>query len=1056
MTRYLRAVLAAGVALAISAAAAAAQQAARVSGRVTGDNGAILPLASVSIETLHLGANTDEAGQYSFVVPAGRIPSGPVTLTVRRVGYAPQSVTVSLAQGASVEKDFVLTALPNVLNTVVVSALGVQVQKSELGTAQQQVTARQLNETHDNNVLNALAGKVSGVTITGSGTQGGSTAILIRGANSISGSSMPLFVVDGVPVSTADQGGMVGGAGMLAGHFDFGSAIDDLNPDDIASLTVLKGPNAAALYGSRAANGVILITTRKGNATGGTMRTSFTSTYTFDTPSILPKFQNLYGQGSAGQFSWVDGKGDGVQDGNDQSYGPRFEGQIINQFTCPAGCPWVAHPNNVYSFFQTGGTFDNDISFSGGTDRSSARLSLGSDQEKGYIPNNSFRKLTAGLSGQLQVSPKLTATANLSYVNNQALNRPGVGYQGGVLEGLDVWFGRQVDMNALKNEFYQSNGQLFNWNYNYHNNPYWVAYDNPEQDTRDRLIGDVSLTYDLTDWLKITGRTGSDIYNYNQSADYAAGNIECGQGNCVNPAYSGAFAFEQSSWNENNSELRATMNKDLGSRFELSALAGVNRRFSTFRDATQSTTGISVPWIYNVSNAAIAPSLGQNTQNLQVNSVYGSASLTYDDWWTVEGTARNDWSSTLPAGHNSYFYPSVNTSIVLTNLFPSWQSSWLSYAKIRGAVAQVGADASPYELATTYSGNSNKFAGQPLFSINSTIANPDLKPEITQSGEGGLELGFFNNRLSLDMSYYRKSTRNQIINLTLAPTTGFQYKAINAGKIVNAGFEAQANVTPVKSHNFEWDATFNYSTNASKVVTLAPGLQTIVLNSTWGQNVEARVGQPYGTLYGNTFLRDANGNLLTSGGYPQIGPRAVLGNVNPIWIGSWNNTFRWKNWTLSDLLDYHVGGSIFSVTNMFGQYTGVLASTIVGRQVDWNNPGIVVKGIDQATGQPNTTNVTSENYFQSLFEINQAFIYSATYLKLRELRLGYDFPSSLAHHLWSQSINVALVGRNLLTSKKIPNVDPELAYSQNTSGLGMEFANLPSTLSWGVNVRIVP
>ncbi|HVB31942.1 MAG TPA: SusC/RagA family TonB-linked outer membrane protein [Gemmatimonadaceae bacterium] len=1046
MRSLLRTLLTATAGLALCAASASAQGAARITGRVTSDNGAPLPLASVSIPSLGIGAYTDDGGLYSIQVPGARVPSGSVAVTVRRVGYSPKTVQVTLAAGGSVEQDFVLTTLPNVLSGVVVTALGVQMEKSQLGTAQQQVSSGVLNSTHDANVVNELAGKVAGVTITGSGTQGGSSNITIRGSNSIGGNNTPLFIVDGVPVSTADRGGSVNGA------YDFGSAINDLNPDDIASVTVLKGPNAAALYGSRAANGVILITTKTGSASGGKVNTSYTSSYSFDTPSITPTFQNLYGQGAGGQFSFVDGQGGGIQDGNDQSFGPRLDGRIIDQFTCPTGCPWVAHPNNVSSFFQTGGTFDNNLSFSGGTDRASARVSVGTDDSKGYIPNNSFQKFSAALSGQLQVSSRLSTSASLNYINNQALNRPGTGYNVGILEGLYVWFGRQVDMNALRHEFYQPNGSLYNWNYNYHNNPFWIQYDNPEHDVRNRMIGNVSATYKLTDWLDVTARTGSDIYNYNQSQEWAGGNL-----NFADPAYSGAFAFQQTGWNENNSEVLATLRKTMNSHLAVNVIAGANRRFSQYNYTSQSTAGISVPWIYNVSNAAITPTLNQNIQNLQVNSAYGSASFTWDDWWTVEGTARNDWSSTLPRGHNSYFYPSVNTSLVLTNMIPSLKSSFLSYFKLRGSVAQVGADASPYQLATTYSGSSAKFSGLPLYSISSTISNPTLKPEITQSGEAGVELGLFDDRASLDMSYYRKATRNQIINLTLAPTTGFANKSINAGKIVNAGFEAQLNVTPIQTNNFQWNATFNYSTNANKVVSLYPGLTTIVLNSSWYQNVEARVGQPYGTLFGYTFLRDsATHKLITLNGLPQIGPRKVLGNVNPLWIGSWNNEFKYKRWTLSGLLDYHVGGSIFSVTNMFGQYTGVLASTIKGREVDWNKPGVVVQGIDGNTGQPNTVNRTAEDYYQSLFAINEAFIYSATYLKLRELRLGYDLTPNQAHRFWAQSVNIAFVGRNLLASKKIPNVDPEFAYASSTAGLGMEFANLPNTLSWGFNVRIVP
>lgn len=1030
--------------LVLCAGTTLAQSGTRVHGRVTTSIGEPLPLASVTIRSLGVGANTDDQGNYSFTVSGAQMPSGAVAIEARRVGYAPKTVTVTLTAD-NMTQDFVLTALPNVLTGVVVTALGIEKEKSQLGTAQQEVTGDALNTTHDANIINELAGKVAGVQITGSGTQGGSSAITIRGSNSISGNSSPLFILDGVPLSNTDH------AGSVNGGYDFGSAISDIDPNDIASVSVLKGPNAAALYGSRAANGVILITSKKGNANGGQMHMTYSTSYSFDTPSIIPTFQNLYGQGSGGQFSWVDGQGGGVQDGNDQSFGPRFNGQNIPQFTCPAGCPWVAHPNNVSSFFQTGGTFDNNVSFSGGTDRASARVSLGSNNQTGYIPNNTFHKFSAALSGQLQVSDRLSTSASLNYISNAAQDRPGTGYNVGILEGLDVWFGRQVDMTALKNEYYQPNGNLYNWNYNYHNNPYWLQYDNPERDNRDRTIGNVSATYKLTDWLNVTGRTGSDIYNYNQSQEYAAGNI-----NFANPSYSGGFTFQQSAWNENNSEVLATLNKSLTSRLALSAVAGANRRYSTFSQLSQATSGISVPGIYNVANAAITPTLQQNIQHLQVNSVYGSASFTLNDYWTVEGTARNDWSSTLPTGSNSYFYPSVNTSLVLTDMFPSLHSGFLSYAKIRGSVAQVGADANPYQLATTYNGSSNKFGGLPLFSISSNIANPALKPEITQSGEAGLDLGFLDNRISLDMSYYRKATRNQIINLTLAPTTGFASKSINAGKIMNAGFEAQANVTPIRTQNFEWDATFNYSQNANKVVSLYPGLKTIVLNGTWGQNVEARVGQPYGALYGNTYLRDASGNLVTDGGYPQIGPRAVLGNVNPIWVGSLNNSFTWHQWTLSGLLDYHVGGSIFSVTNMFGQYTGVLASSVAGREVNWDKPGVVVKGIDDVTGKPNTTNVTAETYYQSLFEINEAFIYSATYLKLREMRLGYDLTTRQARRLHTSAINIAFIGRNLLTSKKIPNVDPEFAYSTGTAGLGMEFANLPTTLSWGFNVRITP
>ncbi len=1043
MRSLLRTLFSAAAGLVVAATAASAQSPARITGRVATEGGAPLPMVSVSIGSLRAGAYTDDNGHYSIEIPASRLTGGAVVVTARRVGYAPKNATVTLTAGASVEQDFVLTQLPNELAGVVVTALGLEKEKSQLGTAQQQVSSDALNATHDANVVNELSGKVSGVTITGSGTQGGSTNIVIRGANSISGNNSPLFVVDGVPVSNNDRGGDPNGA------YDFGSAISDIDPNNIASVSVLKGPNAAALYGSRAANGVVLITTKKGTATDGKIQTTFSTSYTADTPSILPKYQNLYGQGSGGQFKFVDGAGGGIQDGNDQSYGPRLDGRIIDQFTCPQGCPWVAHPDNVKSFFNTGGTFTNNLAFSGGTDRASARVSVSTDNIKGYIPNNSFQKFAGGVSGQLQVSDRLSTSANVQYIKNQGLNRPGTGYNVGILEQF-IWFGRQVDMNALRN-YYDKNGNLFNWNYNYHNNPFWIQYENPEHDDRDRVIGQVSATYKLNDWINLTGRTGSDIYRMTISQDWAQGNL-----NFANPSYAGAFSLFNNTNNENNSELLLTARHSLGSHFGFNGTAGANRRFTTYQSNSQSTSGISVPGIYNVSNAAISPTLNQFLQKQQVNSVYGSASFTFNDWWTVEGTARNDWSSTLPAGNNSYFYPSVNTSIVLTDAIPALRSRVLTYAKLRGSVAQVGADATPYQLATTYNGSSNKFGSLPLYSISSTIANPTLKPEITKSGEVGLELGFFNDRASIDASYYRKATTNQIINLTLAPTTGFSTKAINAGKIANAGFEGLLNITPIRTAGgFEWNSTFNYATNASKVVTLYPGLQTIVLGSSWALNVEARQGQPYGTLYGYSFLRDSAGNLITDGGYPQFGPRKVLGNVNPKWVGGWNNEFKYKRATVSFLLDYHVGGSIFSVSNMFGQYSGVFASSLPGREIDWDKPGVVVKGIDDVTGKPNTINITAENYYQSLFEIHEPFIYDDTYLKLRELRVGYDLTPYWAHKFYAQSVNIAFVGRNLWTHTNVPNIDPEFSYSTGAFQ-GVEFAALPNAKSVGFNVRIVP
>jgi TonB-linked SusC/RagA family outer membrane protein len=1005
--------------------------------------------ASVSIPTLQIGAYSGEDGRFTFTVPAGKA-SGQVTLTARRVGYQPRSVTIELAPGKQIEQDLTLAAAPTQLEGVVVSALGLQKEKTQLGTAQQQLNTEELNTTQDPNVLNQLSGKVSGIQITGSGTQGGSTRIVIRGQSSLAGNNQPLIVVDGIPIFNDDRGGHPGGGGSQDGGIDFGSTIGDINPSDIASLTVLKGPNAAAIYGSRAANGAIIITTKGGKATDNKIATDFTTSMTWENPSRLPDYQNLYGQGAAGQFKFVNGAGKGIQDGNDQSFGPRLDGQPRDQFT-GKDMPWVAHPNNVKDFFNTGRTITSNLGVSGGTERTNARLSVGSQTVDGVVPNSSWNKLSGALAGQLKVGDRLTTSANISYIRNQGRNRPGVGYNTGILEQF-IWFGRQVDINALRN-YWDKDGNQFNWNYNYHNNPFWIQYENPESDQRNNLIVSATAQYQLTDWLNATLRSGTNSYNFSANQNYAAGNLNFG-----NPGYNGAFNQFQNQNTQNNTEFFVSANKGLTSRFTVNALVGANRRYEEYSSTNLYVDGIAIPKVYNVLNAAIAPTNAQFHSRRQVNSLYGTASFTFDDWWTVEGTARNDWSSTLPKGNNSYFYPSVNTSVVLTNALPSLKSDVLTYVKLRGSVARVGNDAEPYKLVDVYNGFSARFGSLQQFTRDTNIANPNLKPELTTAAEGGVELGFFNDRLTIDATYYTKTTKNQIINLTLSPTSGYKTKAINAGEIQNHGFEALVSATPVRTESgFQWTTTFNFAANRSKVVDLYGDLSTVVLGTTWAANVEARKGGPFGVIYGFPFARDEEtGELLTDGGYTYAADdRTVLGKVEPDWVGGWNNDFRYNRFSFGVLLDMRKGGSIYSVSNMFGEYAGVFANSLKGREVDWDNPGVVVKGIDVNTGLPNTTRITAEDYYQNLFQLHEAYVYDASWLKLREVRIGYDLPESLLSRLHASAVNVSLVGRNLWMSTKVPNIDPEFAYSTGNFQ-GMEFAALPNARSLGFNVRITP
>jgi TonB-linked SusC/RagA family outer membrane protein len=1066
---------------ALFAAHAGAQTTIR--GRVTTETGTPIGAVSVAIRSLSLGTITDSAGQYSFTVPAAKSTGQTVTMSVRRIGFSPKDLPVALS-GGTITRDVTITASATELEGIVVTALGIEQEKTRLGTSVQQVNAQQLTQTPTVSIADALQGKVAGLQITASGTQGGSSKILIRGANSINGNNDPLFIVDGQPISNADRGGSPGGS-----RADYGSAISDINPDDIESISVLKGPNAAALYGSRASNGVILMTTKRGRSTGGRISSEFTTSQSWDTPSILPKYQNQYGQGAGGEFRYVDGKGGGVQDGNDQSYGPKLDGRTTGctflpgthtydsqpcmQFT-GAG-PWIAHPDNVYSFFKTGVTSNAYGSLTGGIDNASARLSIGAGNTKGYIPNEMLRKVTTELSGSLNLGTRLTTATSLSYAKNSGTDRPGVGYNQGILEQF-IWFGRQVDMNALHN-FYDQFGNLYNWNYNYHNNPYYLQYANPLNDSRDRFIGTASATYKIADGVDATLRAGSDLYRFHIENDIAKGNL-----NGADPGYNGGMSISDEYRNESDFDLLVTAFRQIGSHLSARAMGGANERRELLNTSGLSTNGLLVSGLYNISNAGITPSVNNSTSRRIVDGVFGSLSTTLNGYWTVEASLRQDASSTLPKGQNTYQYPSINSSLVLSDAIPAIRRGPLNYVKIRASSAKVGADASPYQLATTYSGQSTKFGSLPRFTLGDNIANANLKPEITKSTEGGVELGFWNGRASLDATWYNKDTHDQIINLNVSTASGFSAVTINAGDLNNKGFEGIFTVTPVQRGRFEWQSSFNYSHNYETVRALANGLTNIPLGSQWVMSLDARApdpktGQvfPYGTLRGNDYLRDSvSGAIMVSQGLPVKAVNNNMGNIQARWVGGFGNTIHYKSFTASALLDFHVGGKVFSISNMFGQYSGVFAESMVGREVDWNNPGLVVKGIDQKScgtgshtgtngsyvcvggGTANSTNVTAEQYYQvGLFELHAPFLYNDTYTKLRELRAGFDLPDRFAARLSARAVNVSFIGRNLITWTKIPNIDPEFAYSTGNSQ-GMEFAALPNAKSVGVNVRVTP
>ena len=1040
----------------------AGAQAIRVSGVVTArSDGKTLPGVSILVAGTTAGTQSDANGKFSVTAKANDV------LQVTYIGFKTQNITVKQSE---TNLQIILEDAVNTLNEVVVTALNISKDKKSLGYAVQALKAKDISEAKETNLVNALAGKISGVQVTNSQGDMGSSRIVIRGETSISGNNQPLFVVDGIIVDNSQFLG-------TSGSRDFSNAISDLNSEDIASVTVLKGPNAAALYGYRAANGVILIKTKTGRSSKG-LGITLNSNTSFSNLLALPKYQNEYGQGSNGKFSYVDGKGGGINDGVDESWGPALDGSLIPQFYSNGqAVPFVAHPNNVRNFFRTGVTLNNGVALSGNGDKYDFRISYNNLHQSGVVPNSSQNRSSFLLNSSFKLSPKLTLTTIANYIKDDAPNLPGAGGKRATSTMLQfTWFGRQVDINQLKN-YRDANGNTFNWNNSYYSNPYFLAYENTANQTKNRLIGSVELNYKIIDGLSANFRIGTDYYNDRRKLKIAYGTSGTPFGSYEEDAYT---------VNETNTEARLQYTKKLNKDFSLDLLAGGNISSILNERNDQVAPKLAVAGLYTLSNSR-DPLISLNEYGkLQTNSLFASAQVGFRNYAFINLTSRNDWSSTLPLSNLSYFYPSVNGSLVLSDAL-DFKSDAISYVKLRGGWSQVGKATMPYQLITTYNFTA-PFNANPQQSINSIQLNPNLKPETTTSGEAGFELGFFQDRIHLDASVYNTNSINQILNVDVSPTTGYSQKLINGGKINNKGLEVQLGITPIKAKNFTWDITTNYSMNRSKVISLyAEGnLQSFILGTDRTVQVLAALGQPYGTLFGTTYTRNAAGQIIIgANGTPVINnTKQYLGKYTPNWQGSINNSFSYKSLSLSFLVDVRAGGSIYSNTNRTGTYTGVLASTLPGRgtangglsyyypgnvgsatAVQVSNgaaapngetvyhDGMVFDGV-KADGSKNTTILPAQSYYKGFTNVDEAFVYNASYVKLREVKLGYTIPARWAKIAGMQAATLSVVGRNLwIIHKNVPNIDPETAFNTG-NGQGLEDLTLPTVRNIGFNLNL--
>lgn len=1010
--------------------------------------------ASITIKGTTHGVQTDFDGKFFF--QTGQ--KFPYTLLVSYLGYKKAEVVVN-ENPVTIS----LTEEQNQLSEVVVTALGISKEKKSLGYTTQALKNKDIAETKETNFLNSLSGKLAGVRITNSQGDMGSSRIIIRGETSISGNNQPLFVVDGVPVDNSQFSSVAGGSASR----DFKNAIADINPNDIETLTVLKGPNAAALYGSRAAHGVVLITTKSGKTQKG-LGINFNSGITISQVATLPSFQNSYGQGSNGRFSFVDGKGGGINDGVDESWGPRMDGRLIPQFYSNGqAVPFVAHPNNVKDFFNTGVTYDNSISIARSDDKSDFRLGINNQKQLGTVPNSEVNKTNFTVNTNYKISENIKVGVTANYITTNAPALPG-GPSGNRAAGVMLqflWFGRQVDINELQNN------RDVNWNNSYYSNPYWNAYYNTTSQQRNRIIGDVHLDAKLAEGLNFKFRTGVDYYN-----DRRKYKIKYG----TNGTPFGSYAEDAYTVNEQNTEGIFTYTKKLTDDFSLDALGGFNIRNHSDANNYQKAPRLAVPDLYTLTNSRDPLTSSNTLSRLRVYSAYASAQFGYKNYAYLNLTARNDWSSTLPSSNRSYFYPSVNGSLILSEAL-NLKSNTLDFLKLRGGWSEVGNDADPYQLSTVYNFQT-AFDGNPIQTSSQKKLNENLKPETTRSTEVGLEASFWKNRLHLDVAYYNTNSFDQILEIKTTAGSGYTSQLINAGKINNRGIEVQLDGSPIQNENFKWNVGVNYSKNTSKVEILdyAKQIQNYTIGTSGGVDVLASVGQAYGALYGTAYLRDASGNIVVgANGLPKADPqKRVLGHYTPDFIGGITNTLSYKNVEFSFLVDANVGGEIFSGTNRTGTYTGVLAQTLPGRGAENGglnyylngttktlvngtapagapvyDDGMIFNGVYD-NGTPNTQVISAQEYYKASYNISEAYIYSSTFVKLREIKLAYNFNKSFAKRLGLEGASITAVGRNLFfIYKDAPNIDPETAFNTGNAQ-GLESLSLPTTRNFSLNVNL--
>jgi TonB-linked SusC/RagA family outer membrane protein len=1055
-----------------------------ISGRVTsGEGQSSLPGVSIVLKGSTIGTVTDAEGSFKIDVPGNN-----AVLVFSFIGFKTQEVII----GERTVIDVSLLMDATELSEVVVTALGIERNKNELGYAAQQVSGNEISQGRGANFVTALSGKVSGIDIKNSNSMGGSTNVVIRGYKSIGGNNQALFVIDGVPVSNANNNNTfistnntISGQAAGNGGYDFGNTAADINPDNIASVNVLKGAAATALYGSRAANGVVMITTKKGRK--NTFEATINSGVTWGSidKSTFVRYQKQYGGGYAPTFganrTYDDGSLPTVVFGDDASFGPKFDGQMVYHWDAldpfspnyHKAKPWVAAKNDPSTFYETSVTSNQSIGISAGGDKTTYKFAYTRSDEKGVLPNSSLDKNMFNFSASSELTSKLTISTSANYTRIVGKGRYGTGYSGlNPNQYFRQWWQTNVDIREQKDAYFR-NLKNVTWNWNgaataplYTDNPYWSRYENYANDHRDHFFGYTTVNYQFTDWLSVLGRAAFDGTTDFQEQRVAVGSA----------ATSSYSRFDISN-KESNFDLLINFKKDITRNVSFRGLLGGNMRrqsISSIRAATSG--GLVVPRLYSLSNSRspINPPV-EVYAPMGVDGIFGSVTLGYKDLAFVEATARQDKSTTLPKESNTYFYPSVSANFVFSELL---KTSWLSNGKIRANYAKVGNAAPPLSINNIYN-KPTGFGSIPLFSLPSSKNNSDLKSENTVSLEAGLEADFFSNRVGVDVTVYKTNTFDQILSVGVTGATGYTGKFVNSGEIQNKGIEASIYVVPVQTDDFEWRMNLNFTRNRNEVVSLyGEGSDEVknypIANLLGGLTLNATVGQPYGVIKGSDFVYTNGQKTVNSSGYylKTADNDKIIGDPNPDWLGGINNTFSYKAVSLNFLVDIRHGGDIFSLDQWFGEGTGLYPNTagVNDKGIPTRSPvaeggGVLLPGVTE-DGKPNTIygeNLDGNGQTPFGYAANgqdgtpaAMYIYDGSYVKLRELALTYSIPVAVLGKLKAfKAIDLSLIGRNLwIIQKNMDYSDPEDGLSSGNANGGYQSGAYPMVRSYGFNVKL--